>query len=499
MPNIGHILIEATGSPQDPAALAAHGCGTARGGSAFTLSALMRPDPAPDHAVRWTETKITDTMVSLSIEIARDRDALGAAARIAGRFPTLRIVAVFAAECHQTAFDALCFAKGRLACQAHFDDGICFPVLSNGPDERRASLVRFFQRTPARNTAALDRFDGTALAQVTDRPAVAGAWRDVFADGMEIRVWWHPDAADGTGQALVARDGAFTLLTGVDSRGGYGHEEKLDAEAVARRVPDPPKREAQRNAKHLRDAAAPPRSDGACTSMPPTGWTANACKPAAPTRTTSTSRSEQASAAQAAAAAGSRTCAGRRHRPGCLHPAGLRNSPGATSMATPHRIARAIDDGLFDRVFQPLLDRTGWNPAWLGPGLIGAAFAAAIARVLLLCGAGQLAAHVFDAGLSVAAMAATYRLSLRHAASVGTPGARRSSGIYMALRLAMLAVLHLQLLQVAVVGSPPADMACLALGDALFVAGLYVGACKPPRPWRRRAPQPAQAPIRFTS
>ena len=83
-------------------------------------------------------------------------------------------------------------------------------------------------------------------------------------------------------------------------------------------------------------------------------------------------------------------------------------------MTTLHRIARAIDDGLFDRVFQPLLDRTGWNPAWLAPGLIGAAFAAAVARVMLLYGAGQLAAHVFDAGLFVAAVAATYRLYLRH-------------------------------------------------------------------------------------
>ena len=168
-------------------------------------------------------------------------------------------------------------------------------------------------------------------------------------------------------------------------------------------------------------------------------------------------------------------------------------------MTTLHRIARAIDDGLFDRVFQPLLDRTGWNPARLAPALVGAAFAAALARVLLLYGAGQLAAHVFDAGLSVAAMATLYRLYLRHAATLGTPGARRSSTTYMGLRLAMLAGLHLQLLQVAVVGSPPADMACLALGDALFVAGLYIAACEPPRPLRRRVPRSGQAPIRFTS
>ena len=165
-------------------------------------------------------------------------------------------------------------------------------------------------------------------------------------------------------------------------------------------------------------------------------------------------------------------------------------------MTTLHRIARAIDDGLFDRVFQPLLDRTGWSPARLAPALVGAA---ALARVLLLCGAGQLAPHVLDAGLSVAAAATLYRLYLRHAATLGTPSARRSSTTYMALRLAMLAGLHLQLLQVAAVRSPPAGMACLALADALFVAGLYIAACEPPRPLRRRLSRPGQAPIRFTS
>ena len=164
-------------------------------------------------------------------------------------------------------------------------------------------------------------------------------------------------------------------------------------------------------------------------------------------------------------------------------------------MTTLHRIARAIDDGLFDRVFQPLLDRTGCNPARLAPALVGAAFAAFLARILLLHGAGQLAPHVFDAGLSVASAATLYRLYLRHAATPGTPNARRSSGTYMGLRLIALAGTLLQLLQVAVVGSPPADMACLALADALFVAGLYIGACEPPRPLHRRVPQPGQAPV----
>ena len=150
MPNIGHTAIEATGSPQDLAALAAHVRGTARDSSAFTLSGLMHPDPAPDHAIRWAELSATDGMVSLSVGITYDRDALGVAARIAGRFPTLRIAAFFVAECDESAFDALCFAGGKLAYQAHFDDDICFPVSAPGPGGRRASLVRFFQRTPAR-------------------------------------------------------------------------------------------------------------------------------------------------------------------------------------------------------------------------------------------------------------------------------------------------------------------------------------------------------------
>ena len=163
-------------------------------------------------------------------------------------------------------------------------------------------------------------------------------------------------------------------------------------------------------------------------------------------------------------------------------------------MTTLHRILRTIDDGLFDRVFQPLLDRTGWTPARFAPALVGASLGASLARVLLLYDAGQLAEHALDAGWSVASNAILYRLYLRHAATPGTPDARRSSGTYMTLRLAMLAVLHLQLLQVAAVGSPPADMACLALVDALFAAGLYIGACEPPRPARRRVAQPARTP-----
>ena len=45
--------------------------------------------------------------------------------------------------------------------------------------------------------------------------------------------------ATGSPQGLVADDGALILLTGMDSHGGYGHREQLDAEAAGRRLPDP--------------------------------------------------------------------------------------------------------------------------------------------------------------------------------------------------------------------------------------------------------------------
>ncbi len=259
MPNIGRTTIEATGSPQNLTALAAHVRGTARGSSAFTLSGLMHPDPAPDHAVRWAELSAADEMVRLSVDITYDRDALGVAARIAERFPMLRVAAFFVAECDESAFDALRFAGGRLAYEAHFDDDIRFPVSARGPGGRCASLVRCFQRTPARSAAAFDHFDPAVLARLADRPAVAGGWRDADAgDGVpQIRTWWHPGATDGTGQALVAQDGAFVLLTGMDRYGGYGGKEHLDAEGVVSRLPEL----AAEIERHLREHAA---DQGAC-------------------------------------------------------------------------------------------------------------------------------------------------------------------------------------------------------------------------------------------
>ena len=253
MPNIGHTTIEATGSPQDLAALAAHVRGTARGSSAFTLSALMHPDPAPDHAVCWAELSDTDEMISLSVGLRRDLDSLAVAARLAKRFPTLRIVASFVAECDEFAFDAVGFAKGELAYKAHFDDDIRFLVSARGPGGRCASLVRCFRRTPARSAAAPDHRDALDLGWLADRPVVAGEWRDITAVGLgSARVCWRPDAADGTGLALVARDGAFVLLTGMDCHGGYGRRKHLDAEGVVSRLPEL----ADQVGRHLREHAA---------------------------------------------------------------------------------------------------------------------------------------------------------------------------------------------------------------------------------------------------
>ena len=118
-------------------------------------------------------------------------------------------------------------------------------------------------------------------------------------------------------------------------------------------------------------------------------------------------------------------------------------------MTVLYRILRAIDDTVFDRVLQPVLDRTGWNPARLAPLMLGASFAAFLARVLLLQGNGQLAEHLFDAGVPVIASANLYRLYL---------------------------------------GRFSADMAFVFLAVALSIVGFYIGACEPPRPPRRRVP-----------
>jgi len=153
-----------------------------------------------------------------------------------------------------------------------------------------------------------------------------------------------------------------------------------------------------------------------------------------------------------------------------------------------YRIPRAIDDSVFDRVLQPLLDRTGCNPARLAPMVLGASFAVFVARVLVLHGNGQLAQHVLDAGVPVAASANLYRLYLARAARDGEPNPRRHHWIYMGLRIVALAFLHTLLLVTAVAGALPVDMAFVFLAEALCAVGFYLGACEPPRPPRRRVP-----------
>ena len=159
-------------------------------------------------------------------------------------------------------------------------------------------------------------------------------------------------------------------------------------------------------------------------------------------------------------------------------------------MGVLYRILRTIDDTVFDRVLQPILDRTGWNPAPLAPLMLGASFAVFLARVLLLQGNGQLAEHLVDAGVPVVASANLYRLYLGRAARAGEPNIRRSHWPFMGLRLCMLASLHIQLLLVAATGALSADSAFVFLAVALSVTGFYLGACEPPRPRRRRVPSP---------
>ena len=157
-------------------------------------------------------------------------------------------------------------------------------------------------------------------------------------------------------------------------------------------------------------------------------------------------------------------------------------------MSALYRILRAIDDSVFDRVLQPLLDRTGWNPARLAPLALGASFAVFLARVLLLQGNGQLAEHMLDAGVSVVASANLYRLYLGRAVRAGEPNMRRNHWIFMGLRLVMLAALHIELLFVVVAAAIPVDLAFVFLAEALCTVGFYVGACEPPRPPPRRVP-----------
>jgi len=239
MANVGHTVIEATGAPQDLAALFAHIRATACTSYAFTVSGLLHPDPAPDQYVYWTELSATDRQVSLSIGIKYDLDALAVAGRLAERFPALRVAAFFVAEGDESAFDAMLYVGGRLAYHAHFEDDVCFPLHAAGPDGRCTALVRFFERTPERSAAALDHIDGDALARLGARPAVAGGWRQATQhDDVDLAVWWQPGTADGAGQALVLDAGGASLLTGVDRWGGYGRKECLDAGAAAQRLPE---------------------------------------------------------------------------------------------------------------------------------------------------------------------------------------------------------------------------------------------------------------------
>jgi len=252
MSNFGYTTIDATGAPQDLAALFTHIRATACDGYAFTLSGLMHPDPVSDQYIYWTELSATDQQVSLCIGLKHDLDALFVAERLAARFPALRVAAFFVAECDEVAFDVVLHVGGQLVYRAHFDDDIYFPLYANGPDEDCSTLVRFFERTPERSAAAPDHIHGKALTQIGARPAVAGGWRQATQDDLGFMVWWQSGTMDDANQALVLNAYGATLLTGVDCWGGYRRKEHLDAAAAAHRLPEL----ASLIEQHTRDHAA---------------------------------------------------------------------------------------------------------------------------------------------------------------------------------------------------------------------------------------------------
>lgn len=233
MSNVGHTTIDATGAPQDLAALFAHIRATACDGCAFTLSGLMHPDPAPDEYVYWTELSATDQQVSLSIGLKHDLDALYVAERLATHFPALRIAGVFVAEQDLFAFDALAFADGKLAYDAQFIDEFSFTV----PGEACHHGV-FFERTPDRSQAARKHLTTAALDSLAAQPPAVAGWRRSEEDGPGCVTYCQPGTADTAGCAVVLHGDGLTLLHDLDPYGGYERAEPLDPATVGERLPE---------------------------------------------------------------------------------------------------------------------------------------------------------------------------------------------------------------------------------------------------------------------
>jgi len=233
MADYGYTRITATGPLPDRAALLAHVRATARDGFDFTLSGLFAPDPAFDDLVRWAELTATEDTVVLSIGIRWDHDALDIARLLATRFPALRIAGVFVAEQDLFAFNALAFADGKLAYDAHFIDEFSFVV--PGPARHHSN---FFERTADRSQAAREHLTTAALDSLAAQPPAVAGWRRSEEDGPGCVTYCQPGTADTAGCAVVLHGDGLTLLHDLDPYGGYGRAEPLDPATVAARLPE---------------------------------------------------------------------------------------------------------------------------------------------------------------------------------------------------------------------------------------------------------------------
>jgi len=233
MADYGHTRITATGPLPDRAALLAHVRATARDGFDFTLSGLFAPAPAFDDLVRWAELTATEDTVVLSIGIRWDHDALGIARLLATRFPALRIAGVFVAEQDLFAFNALAFADGKLAYDAHFIDEFSFVV--PGPARYHRN---FFERSADRTQAAREHLTTAALDSLAAQPPAVAGWRRSEEDGPGCVTYCKPGTADTAGCAVVLHGDGLTLLHDLDLYGGYGRAEPLDPATFAARLPE---------------------------------------------------------------------------------------------------------------------------------------------------------------------------------------------------------------------------------------------------------------------
>ncbi len=233
MAHYGSTRIEATGPQQDRAALSAHVQATARNGFDFALSDLSASAPASDTLVLWAKLSTTDSKVVLSIGIKWDLDALHLARRLSARFPTLRVVGVFVAECDPLAFRAVASIGDTPIYDAEFPDEFSFRLPGMA-----GQYGSFFERTPDRTKAAREILDPAILDLLVAQLPVFAGWRRSEEDGPGYVTYCQPGTADAAGRALVLHGSGLTLLHGLDGRGGYQRAELLDHATAGKRLPE---------------------------------------------------------------------------------------------------------------------------------------------------------------------------------------------------------------------------------------------------------------------